>query len=392
MLRTRFFSFLLAGLLLLGAAGPASAFAVDSGTVYCFSAGDFTREEPITGICLTELPENGTLLLGSRVLQAGDVLTADQAAAMTFAPQDTDTDTVAEVSYLPICEGHVADPAAMTIAIRGRDNKAPVAEDQALETYKNLPNTAKLKASDPEGETLVYTVTRQPKRGTLVISEDGTLTYTPKKNKVGVDSFQYTATDPAGKVSREATVTINILKPADATQYTDTLGKDCRFAAEWMKNTGIFVGETVASNPCFSPDRQVTRGEFLTMLVKTLGLEPEESLPVTGYDDEIPLWLEPYLAVALRSGLTAGLPDQQTFGADIPITGAEAAVMLKNALALTGTAEETADVPAWAATALTALEDAGISLEPNAPLTRGAAAQALYQAAGLYQESRDTLI
>ena len=45
--------------------------------------------------------------------------------------------------------------------------------------------------------------------------------------------FTYTATDPAGNVSREATVTVDILKPTDARQYTDTVGQECRFAAEW---------------------------------------------------------------------------------------------------------------------------------------------------------------
>ena len=114
----------------------------------------------------------------------------------------------------------------MTIGIRGKENKAPTAEDSALETYKNLENTGKLKVSDPEGEQLTYTLVRQPKRGTVTISEDGSFTYTPKKNKVGVDSFTYTAADPAGNVSREATVTVTILKPSDTTQYTDTLGVD----------------------------------------------------------------------------------------------------------------------------------------------------------------------
>jgi len=114
---------------------------------------------------------------------------------------------------------------------------------------------------------MTYTVTRTPKRGDVVIREDGSFIYTPRKNKVGIDSFTYTAADPAGNVSREATVTINVLKPSDAQQYSDTVGKNCRVAAEWMKNTGIFVGETFNGNGCFSPDKQVSRGDFLTMLV-----------------------------------------------------------------------------------------------------------------------------
>ena len=108
---------------------------------------------------------------------------------------------------------------------------------------------------------MTFTVVRQPKRGSVTIGEDGSFTYTPKKNKVGIDSFTYTAADASGKVSREATVTITILKPTESTQYTDTTGKSCCFAAEWMKNTGIFTGECVAGSACFSPERTVTRGE-----------------------------------------------------------------------------------------------------------------------------------
>ena len=385
MFRNRMLAMLMALLLAGGAVGIASAAEVESGSVYCFSAGDFSPEENLTGICITDLPESsvGTILLGTRVLREGDILTTDQVAQMTFSPLLTEEDASAQVGYLPIYADRVDPSAAMTIAIRGKEDKAPVAEDMAVETYKNLPNTTKLKVSDPEGQAMAFTITRQPRRGTVTIGEDGSFTYTPKKNKVGVDSFTYTATDPAGKVSREATVPITILKPTDATQYTDTIGKSCRFAAEWMKHTGIFVGESVAENPCFSPEKPVTRGEFVTMLVQALEITPEEEITHTGYTDEIPLWLQPYLAAAVRSGLTAGLPEQETFGADMPITGAEAAVMLQNALDLTvETVAADSESPDWAATALSALEDNGITLDAG-ELTRGQAAEVLYQTAKL---------
>lgn len=385
MFQTRFASLFLAVCCAFGLIGSVSAAEVDSGSVYCFSAGDFSGENTVVGICLTEVPQKeGTIQLGSRILRPGDILTAEQVSQMTFTPVNTESDQSVQVSYLPIYEDYVAESTTMTIAIRGKEDKAPVAEDMALETYKNLENTGKLKVSDPEGQSLTFTITRQPKRGTVTIAEDGTFTYTPKKNKVGVDSFTYTATDPAGKVSREATVTITILKPTDATQYTDTLGKECRFAAEWMRHTGIFVGESLAETPCFSPEREVTRGEFVTMLVKALDIPTDEELTDTGYTDEIPQWLQPYLAAAQRAGLTAGLPNQEAFGAGEVITGAEVSVMLQNALDLTMQQEAavTQDeaVPAWAQSAVTVTNDAGFALEAGAPLTRGTAAQVLYQA------------
>ena len=393
MFRTKLFGLLAVLCCLPGLAGAAAAAEVDSGQVYCFSAEDFSAEESIAGICITGLPEDslGSVLLGSRVLRPGDVLTAGQVAQMTFVSSGSETDSSAQISYLPIYEGRVDACAAMTIGIRGKENQPPVAEDSAMETYKNLPNTGKLKVTDPEGQSMTFTVTRGPKRGTVTLGDDGSFTYTPKHNKVGVDSFTYTATDPAGKVSREATVTITILKPSDASEYSDTAGKDCRFAAEWMKHTGIFVGETLGESTCFCPEKQVTRGEFVTMLVKALDIPADEELTYTGYTDEIPQWLQPYLAAAIRSGLTAGLPWQETFGPEEAITGAEASVLLQNALDLTAAPEAMAQsdvsAPDWAQSSLTALSGSGIFLDPQTILTRADAAQVLYQAALLTRQA-----
>ena len=328
----RFFSLFLLLCMLPSAAAAAE---VESGSSYCFSPGDFSEEEDLTGICITDLPRaEGTLCLGTRILQPGDILTAEQICQMTFAPLGTESDREVAVGYLPIYKNRVAEESTLTLSILGKEDKAPVAEDLVLETYKNLPGTGKLKVTDPEGQAMTYTVIRQPRRGALEIRSDGSFTYTPKKNKVGVDSFVYTATDPAGKVSREATVTVTILKPSDARQYQDTIGSDCRFAAEWMRHTGIFTGESLAEKSCFSPDKEVTRGEFVTMLVKTLDIPVDEGLVYTGYTDEVPVWLQPYLAAAVRSGLTAGLKDPEVFRAEEVITTAEAAVMVANGLDL----------------------------------------------------------
>lgn len=389
MFRTRVIP-LFAALCLLLPLGAAAA-EVESGSVYCFSSQDFAGEgEELAGIFITELPgKAGTVMLDSRVVRPGDILTAEQLSRMTFSPVNTETDGSAELGYLPIFQDRVEAEAVMSLAIRGKENQPPVAEDSAMETYKNLENTGKLKVKDPEGEALTFTVVRQPKRGTVTVEEDGSFTYTPKKNKVGIDSFTYTAADPAGKVSREATVTVTILKPTDAAQYSDTTGKSCCFAAEWMRHTGIFTGESVGGNPCFAPERTVTRGEFITMLVRALEIPVDEEVTVTGYEEGVPDWLKPYLAAAARSGITAGVPMRETFEADAPMGSGEAAAMLCAALgipvdtlqdAVETSAEETG-IPAWEMAALEAAGEAGIRLEPGTVLTRGQAAEILYSAA-----------
>lgn len=402
MFRVRFICLVLALCCLLSLGCVAFAADVDCDATYCFTSTDFSEDDTLTGICITDLPDagTGTVMLGSRVIRSGDILTAKQLAQMTFSPLRTEDDRDAVVTYLPIYKNRVEPSATMTISIRGKKDNQPVAEDFALETYKNLPNQSRLKANDPEGEALTYTLVRQPKRGDIALNEDGSFIYTPKKNKVGVDSFTYTAADPAGNVSREATVTIQILKPTDAKQYTDTIGKPCRFAAEWMRNTGLFVGEKIGGEECFHPEKAVSRGEFLTMIVDALDI-PIQDVSYSSIPVDTPDWLKPYLAAAMRAGLTAGLPENDTgsFNADQPITGAEAAVMLQNALDLTvsqqsldiATQADVQDtkeeVPAWAATSLTAMADNGIVFNAADNLTRGEAAQVMYQVCQLAENA-----
>lgn len=369
-------------LLAAGMVLSVSAAEVGSGDCYCFASEDFAPgEEQLAGICITKLPESakGTVMLGSRILRPGDVLTAQQVGQMTFVANYVQRDDTATIGYLPVFANGMAGEATMTLSIRGRENQAPIAEDCAFETYKNLEVTGQLKVRDPEGQEMTFTLTRPPKRGDIVIQQDGSFTYTPKKNKVGIDSFTFTATDPAGKTSREATVTVSIQKPTDAKQYSDTVGKDCRFAAEWMKNTGIFVGESLGGSPCFSPDRTVSRGEFVTMLVKTLNLPTDPDLTETGYTD-VPDWLKPYLAAAIRSGLTTGLTTADGFGPDLPVTAEEAAAMLCSALQLEPQEQTVLSSPEGEA--FTPVEVAlqnGFDLIPGQTLTRSDCASLLYQ-------------
>ncbi len=384
MSKKQLLSLLTAAAYLLALVGGASAAEVDSGSTYCFSLSDFSDDDTLTGICVTGLPDAdaGTVMLGTRVVRVGDILTAQQASQLTFVPLATEDDREALVTFLPIYADRVERAATMTISIRGKVDQAPVATDQAIETYKNLPNSDALKAYDPEGQALTYTVTRQPKRGTVEIAADGTFTYTPKKNKVGTDSFTYTATDPAGNVSREATVTITVLKPKDATQYSDTTGSNCRFEAEWLKNTGLFIGEQVGGQLVFNEDAAVSRAEFVALAVQVLGIPMDAELTTAAYEDEIPTWLQPYLAAALRSGLTSGIAST-TFGPGEAVTGAEAAVMLQNAmdLAVSAAAIENVDetVPDWAVAAVAAMGENGIAIDPMGTLTRGEAARILYR-------------
>ena len=342
-----------------------------AGAEFCFSQADFGEE--ITGICVTAVPDRGAVLLGDRVIRSGDVLAVSQLSGLTFAPAQSEADSAVSMRYLPVRSSGVEKEAELVISIRGRRNDPPAAEDARVETYKNLPIEGLLSVSDPEGDAMTFTLTRSPRRGEVILRDDGSFLYTPKKNKVGTDSFAFTATDGAGQTSPEATITIDILKPADDRQYADT-SADCRFEAEWLRNSGLFTGETVNGQFCFSPDETVSRGQFLAMLMQVLELPVDRNATVTGFADEAPQWLKPYLAAALRSGIISGYPAEGgvEFRASQAVSADEAALMVSRALDFA--------VPA------AAMDDAALPLGLD-PLTRADAAKTLYQVSRLRREN-----
>ena len=65
-----------------------------------------------------------------------------------------------------------------------------------------------------------------------------------------------------------------------------------------------------------------------------------------------------------------------------PVTGAEAAVALQNALDLSAGHEQIVydeEAPVWATTSLAIMADNGVQLQADAALTRGEVSQILYQ-------------
>ena len=168
-------------------------------------------------------------------------------------------------------------------------------------------------------------------------------------------------------------MTVQILKPTDSKQYRDTAGTDCHFSAQWLRSTGLFSGEQVGDNLCFQPDKTVSRGEFLSMLVNLLEIPVEEV--------DAPDWVQPYLDAAVRSGLVSGW-ESESFNMNEAVTGAEAAVALQNALDLSVSHEAMSyaeEAPEWAATSLAVMAANGLELNAEAELTRGEVSLMLYQ-------------
>lgn len=382
--RTRCFgAAVLAALVLAMLCVPALAaeIAVDYTSEYQFSAADFSDSSELEGVYISAVPPayQAELCIGSRVLRRGDILPAAALEKLKLRPVCLG-EADCELVYCPISAGTLGD--AVTVSLR------------------ILSGT--LCAQDKEDAKLTYQLVKEPKRGTVELHDDGSFTYTPGKNKVGKDSFVFTATDPAGNVSNEACVKIRILKPADKATYQDMSGDKDAFAAMWLKDQGLYTGRIIAGNLCFEPDDAVSRGEFLIACMKLAGLEQADGAISTGFADELetPAWQQPYLAAAYQSGMISGTPTEEglVFRPEDTLSRAEAAVMLQKLLRLPGDAavfagEDASAVPAWAQSAVSALSEAGIPLAASdyeAPLTRREAANMLLAAepviktAGLY--------
>ena len=387
--------FVLAGSMTLPAAAQVRT--VDPTAQFCFSQDDFTSAAA-DGIFLTSVPQENLAAVryGSRVLKAGDALPTKALGDLTLEAKCVTAQEVT-IGYCTLSDGVLSGVQELKLSILPKEDQPPTAEDGSLETYKNIAGSGTLSAADPEGKPLTYNLVKEPKRGSVELHEDGTFTYTPDKNKVGKDSFTYTVTDSGGNTSQEAKISIEIRKPTDKATYADMDGDPDAFYAMWLKEAGLFTGATVGGNLCFEPEKTVSRGEFLVMVMKLVDAQADETGLTSGFSDEAatPVWLQPYIVSALGSGMISGVSSEDgvVFRPEAALSRAEAAVMLQNVLQLPAPTAKTvfsetdaAAVPAWAADATAALSAAGISLGDTAQadaITRREVAKLLYEVSNL---------
>lgn len=358
---------------------------------YEFTGTEFGEEAAANGVFITDTPEEDQcgLYLGSRLIRAGDFLPAQALEQLVLRPNRNEDAEVC-IAYRPISDGTLGDAGTFSVQIASTRDDPPTAEDGKLETYRNIANEGTLTATDPEGQPVTFQIVSFPKRGTVELKENGTFVYTPKKNKVGEDSFTFTATDPAGNVSETKKVKINILKPVDAVTFSD-LDADAQFTALWMRSSGLFGGETLADQLCFCPEKTVTRGEFLVMAMKLADVPPEIGLLTSGFADQdtAPKWMQSYLVSAMRRGLISGMTAESglNFEPNRPITGAEAASIVCSVCKLTPVQQVDSQddtLPVWASVAMQTAGTAGIEMpDASSELTRLEAAKLLYSAAAL---------
>lgn len=88
-------------------------------------------------------------------------------------------------------------------------NTPPTAMSATVSTQADTPLTGKLMGSDSDSDKdkLSFAVSAQPTQGVLMVQTDGSYTYTPNPDVVGMDQFSFTVSD--GK-NTSATAMVNI--------------------------------------------------------------------------------------------------------------------------------------------------------------------------------------
>jgi hypothetical protein len=157
---------------------------------------------------------------------------------------------------------------------------------------------------------------------------------------------------------------------------------------------------TGTGNGKFSPDNKLTRGQFITMLMKAYGIAPDTH-SMDNFSDSGSTWYTGYLAAAKRLGISAGVGNNR-FAPDKEITRQEMFALLYNALKVMKQLPETnkpdkvglgrtlseftdeGEIASWAREAMTLLVETDTvsgnaeKLTPLHTTTRAEMAQVLY--------------
>jgi hypothetical protein len=135
-------------------------------------------------------------------------------------------------------------------------NQAPTVGPVQLTGQGEGPITGTLGAADPEGDAMVYSITKAPRYGSAVVNADGSYTYTPGPEFAGSDSFIAAATDtgfhinlldPFRAPSTSGNVAVSQGALADRVQFQFIYGAGSQFWSSAARSSLEYVATTLSS-------------------------------------------------------------------------------------------------------------------------------------------------
>ena len=257
----------------------------------------------------------------------------------------------------------------------------PNAEDEAIkEAIENL-NQA-LKDNPPKAGLKDIHENKQPEK-----SSESSRSYRPFR------SYWITSPEKIEKKASPVDTNKSQEKKSELSLFdkmTDVANSWAREAIKYNLDKGYFKG---TSEESFSPNRAITRGEFISILGRRLGLDPKVYPKAAMQDVEAGSFYEAYVNWAAAEGITAGTADGN-FQANRKISREEMATILSRYLEKTKknypkgeivTYKDQGKISSWAKKSVDYLTQVGLvkgrgnqEFAPKEDFTRAEAAQILY--------------
>ncbi|MFW9727718.1 tandem-95 repeat protein, partial [Vibrio parahaemolyticus] len=154
------------------------------------------------------------------------------------------------------------DPSGESVSQTVNFTVTPVADIEADKTtvVEDTPTIIKVLGNDTfEGKDKVVSLDAEngPKNGTVIVNNDGTVTYTPDDNYVGKDTFTYVVT--SGGVSESTTVEVNVTPVNDAPVAKDdiaTTQEDTAVTIDVLPNDSDVDGDKLSIRSATVPEAQ----------------------------------------------------------------------------------------------------------------------------------------
>ena len=364
----------------------------------CFDTYDFdnvsgTNVKSIT-ICSLPSEADGRLMLGNLYVVENQMIFREDFSLLKFVSK-SNNEIVSTFSFEPNDSGYEIECSLKTIT---ETNFSPVAsngESISTWTQENISNYSTLVGYDPDGDALKFEITSYPKKGLLSLtnSSSGDYKYTPYLNATGTDAFTYRVRDEYGNYSEECSVKIKVDKLRVSLVFDDLSDDKYLNAALIVNEFGIM--ECIKNNDgtlSFNPDEEITKEEFVYLVMLTMGAKNVPTLDTTRFADnnDISPDYRGYIEAATSLGIITGKneADGLHFYPKEKITTAEAAVIINKIIGAKANFDnqtflDESDIPNWARDSLCALNKLGIiatdngKINPNNPLSRSQTAQIL---------------
>lgn len=209
----------------------------------------------------------------------------------------------------------------------------------------------------------------------------------------GSPSFSPSASGNTGKDGAAGGNSENNADEGSTQQYeyfTDIGGFSwAKTAINSLYEKGVISGRATGQ---FAPESEITREEFIKLLVVLFKITKTDDNPLAFTDVTAEQWFYPYIKTAKAAGITGGMTDT-LFGAGMPITRQDAAVMLARCISEYQLEEQDKtpfgdieSVSGYAQQSVSLIQRLGIingyedgTFRPNRFITRAEAATILYE-------------